>query len=117
MSYYSVSSGQHDEEDQPLRPPQQQFELGDHPQLVRNRRWWVTVGVQFLSALWLAPIVYLLYLNLSGHIIGASAWCPGGDCFIDFWSGKAQENMFKFNKNDHNLLGGLQLVAKRYVKV
>ena len=113
VSYYSVSSGQYDEDEQPLRP-QQQFELSEHPQLVRNRRWFVTAGIQFLSLLWLVPIVYLLYLNLSGHVIGASAWCPGGNCFIDAWGSQAQRNLVEFNKNDHNLLGGLQLVAKRY---
>lgn len=111
-AYYSVSTGPFEEDDQPLRP---QFELGDHPQLMKPRRLGVTILVQLLSALWLVPIITLLYLNLTGRIIGPSAWCPRGNCWVDAFNPMLAvplKNIAKFNKDDHNLLGGLQLVAK-----
>ena len=49
------------------------MELGDHPPASMNRGWLTTILLQFLSLLWLVPILALLILNLQGHIIGASA--------------------------------------------
>lgn len=113
-SYHGLPNTSYEEDEQPLRP-KQQFELGDHPQMVKSRRHGITFLIQLLTALWLVPIVALIYLNLTGQIIGASAWCFGGRCFVDAWNPKItipQSNVARFNKNDHNLLGGLQLVAK-----
>lgn len=112
-SYYSVSSGPAEDDEQPLRP--QQFELGDHPQIVKPRGWPVTILVQLICALWLVPIVALLYVNLSGRVIGPSAWCLGRECRVDAFNPMLQvpmDNIARFNRNDHNLLGALQLVAK-----
>jgi hypothetical protein len=110
IAYHGVSLETSDEE-QSLQP---KFELGDHPQLAKERRWTTTVLFQIFCLLWLAPISALLYLNLSGYVIGASAWCPN-HCWLDAWNevtSVPQENMLRFDRNDHNLLGGLQLVAK-----
>ncbi|EMC95231.1 hypothetical protein BAUCODRAFT_149239 [Baudoinia panamericana UAMH 10762] len=78
--------------------------------------WTSTLLIQALCLLWLAPILALLILNIRGHIIGASAWCPPWDpCWVDTYNPQQivpQENMARFNKADHNLLGFLQLVAK-----
>ena len=112
--YFSVASGPFESEYECLRP---KVELGEHPQLTKQRRWAVTVLVQLLSALWLVPIIALLYLNLAGHVIGPTAWCPGGGCHVDTWNPNSDipvQKIISFNKNDHNLLGGLQLVAKAY---
>lgn len=63
----------------------------------------------------LIPIIVLVYLNFASYIIGASAWCPRGNCFIDFnnaQSGIPAANLERFNHELWNMLGALQLVAK-----
>ncbi|KAK4619344.1 hypothetical protein CLAFUW4_11003 [Fulvia fulva] len=78
-----------------------------------------TVAIQGFALLWLAPIGTLLYLNWKPHIIGASAWCPFGHCLPRVWDpyiskneATAYELPAKFDRETHNLLGALQLVAK-----
>ena len=72
--YYSVSSttegNDYESEEHTLDP---KLELGEHPQVSTNRSWPMTIGLQFLSLLWLVPILTFLILNLKGHILGASA--------------------------------------------
>lgn len=63
----------------------------------------------------MAPIAVLLYLNWKGYIIGAAAWCPRGQCYprvFDRRSAIPQILMAEFDRENHNLLGALQLVAK-----
>ncbi|KAK3701430.1 hypothetical protein LTR37_015528 [Vermiconidia calcicola] len=99
-------------EDAAMRP---RIELGSHPQMAKKRSWIMTLVWQFFTILWLVPIVALLYLNLTDYVIGASAWCPTGNCYINTFNPttsvprrRAQE----FDKESHDLLGGLQFVAK-----
>ncbi|KAK4983808.1 hypothetical protein LTR50_007010 [Elasticomyces elasticus] len=74
-----------------------------------------TCLLQFLALLWLVPIIALLYLNFKNHVIGASAWCPGGKCWVDMFNydtSITQHNLDRLDKENHNLLGTLQLVSK-----
>ncbi|KAL8922664.1 MAG: hypothetical protein Q9208_004977 [Pyrenodesmia sp. 3 TL-2023] len=66
----------------------------------------------FLSLLWLAPIITLLWLNLSRHIIGASVWCPKGNCNAESTSENAFKRAKQLDRQDHNMNGALQFVAK-----
>ncbi|KAL8735397.1 MAG: hypothetical protein Q9166_000942 [cf. Caloplaca sp. 2 TL-2023] len=65
-----------------------------------------------MSLLWIAPIAVLLWLNLSRHVIGASVWCPGGNCDAQTNSDSAIERASKLDSQDHNINGALQFVAK-----
>lgn len=65
-----------------------------------------------LSLLWIAPIATLLWLNYSRHVIGASAWCPGHNCNAEGNSDKAIERAKQLDRQDHNVTGALQFVAK-----
>ena len=67
---------------------------------------------QILGLLWLAPIIILLTLNFSSHIIGPSAWCFHGQCSVDLLDDNAIAQAKRLDKADHNMLGGLQFVAK-----
>lgn len=93
----------------------QEIDLQDHPQITGHRSWWQTLLTQGFSILWLVPILALLYLNLHGHILGSSSWCPGGKCYpqmFDPVSSVPQVLAAKHDYENHNLLGALQLVAK-----
>lgn len=46
-----------------------------------NRPWIQTILLQALIVLWVVPIGVLLWLNFTEWTIGASAWCPRGDCY------------------------------------
>ncbi|KAL8798997.1 MAG: hypothetical protein Q9223_006673 [Gallowayella weberi] len=65
-----------------------------------------------LSLLWIAPIATLLWLNYSHYIVGASSWCPGGNCNAEANGDNAIERATKLDRNDHNVNGALQFVAK-----
>ncbi|KAK5745153.1 hypothetical protein LTR17_001605 [Elasticomyces elasticus] len=94
---------------------QRKVELGGHPQMRKNRKWIPTVLLQAFFFLWIAPIMTLLVLNMKGYTIGASAWCPGGICWVDAFEADSsipELNIHRFDKQGHNLLGILQLVAK-----
>lgn len=85
----------------------------------RSQIWhWLALFVAFL---WLLPIAALLALNFRAQVLGPSAWCPLGHCQSDvgsiFESDNGSEKDFimrasRLDKNDHNLLGALQFVAK-----
>ena len=112
-AYQSVSSSDNDMSDSASNQPK--IELGSDPQIRDHRSWWATLLWQTFALLWLVPIVALLYLNFTHYIIGASAWCPDGKCYLNVFnldSGVPQARMRGFDKEDHNLLGGLQFVAK-----
>lgn len=112
-AYQSVSSSENEMSDTASQRPK--IELGDHPQVKDHRSWWATLFWQTFALLWLVPVITLLYLNFTEYIIGASAWCPGGKCYLNVFNldtGIPQARMKSFDKEDHNLLGGLQFVAK-----
>ncbi|KXS94002.1 hypothetical protein AC578_3104 [Pseudocercospora eumusae] len=71
--------------------------------------------LQVFALSWTVPIVALLVLNIKRHIIGASAWCPFGQCLPrveDPDPTISRELPAVFDRQTHNLLGFLQLVAK-----
>lgn len=65
-----------------------------------------------LSVLWLIPMITLLYLNFGNYIIGASAWCPNGNCNAESTTDNAIQRANQLDRRDHNLNGALQFVAK-----
>ena len=69
-------------------------------------------GALFVAFLWLLPIAALLALNFKAQVLGPSAWCPLGHCQSDVGSENAIVRAGRLDKNDHNLLGALQFVAK-----
>jgi hypothetical protein len=74
-----------------------------------------TYIIQTVYILWLAPILTLLIFNFRTHIVGASAWCPRKNCHAGIFNPVMStpiENLRRFDKRDHNLLGALQIVAK-----
>ncbi|KAI6865022.1 hypothetical protein KC323_g4525 [Hortaea werneckii] len=115
--YHSLSSIS-DTEQQPGKDSsllEPKLELGDHPPLQKSRSWLKTIVLQSLCLLWAAPIVALLVLNFKRHIIGASAWCPNDNCWVQGFSVNTSttvSRITKFDRQDHNLLGALQFVAK-----
>jgi hypothetical protein len=75
----------------------------------------VTFLLQLACFLWLAPIVTLLAFNFMQYVVGASAWCPNHRCNPGLFAPSLSttiENSERFDKQDHNLLGALQVVAK-----
>jgi hypothetical protein len=113
-TYSSVSATPEQQlsEDAGKRP---QIELGDHTPMMKPRKWLATAIWQIFSILWLVPVVVLLYLNFTEYVIGASAWCPGGHCYLNAFNpvtAVPQARAKEFDKESHNLLGGLQFVAK-----
>lgn len=77
------------------------------------KKWPWKIAIHFICLLWLGPIITLLCLNFSNHIIGASLWCPGGKCSIydddgDYSASNAGHN----DHRDHNVNGVLQFVSK-----
>ncbi|KAI7570056.1 hypothetical protein KC316_g12183, partial [Hortaea werneckii] len=115
--YHSLSSIS-DTEQQPGKDSsllEPKLELGDHPPLQKSRSWLKTILLQTLCLLWTVPIMALLVLNFKRHIIGASAWCPNDDCWVQGFSVNTSttvSRITKFDRRDHNLLGALQFVAK-----
>ena len=79
----------------------------------RVYRHWSKISLSlFAGLLWLAPIIVLLYFNFTNYIIGPSASCPPGGCKADPLAGSGSHWAQGLAYNDHNTLGGLQLVAK-----
>lgn len=114
FGYQSVNPTpeQQNSEDEKLRP---RIELGDHPQLAKKRGWMATAMWQAFALLWLVPVIALMYLNFTEYVIGASAWCPAGHCWLNTFNpiqAIPRERGKKFDKESHDLIGGLQFVAK-----
>jgi hypothetical protein len=80
------------------------------------KHWFCFLFSLILGIAWLAPIVYLLYLNITYSVIGAAAWCPGDSCgIISYFIGTnatRAEVSAKYDNDNHNLLGALQFAAK-----
>ncbi|KAL8823637.1 MAG: hypothetical protein Q9191_005678 [Dirinaria sp. TL-2023a] len=91
--------------------------VAESPRPTKNRRRWplsVHVLSHVFGILWLVPIILLLVLNFKQHIIGASVWCPVGKCNADSYgdASNAIARANRLDKEDHNILGALQFVAK-----
>ncbi|MCJ1464103.1 hypothetical protein MMC07_002716 [Pseudocyphellaria aurata] len=82
----------------------------------RGRRSWTWAVVsQTISVLWLAPIIALLILNFKAYVIGASIWCPRGNCAADPFGAFGEESMkmkANLDSQDHDVMGALQFVSK-----
>ncbi|KAL8708362.1 MAG: hypothetical protein Q9220_006742 [cf. Caloplaca sp. 1 TL-2023] len=98
----SMSNGTHHQET-PSKPQPRQHR---HSRILLHWLWY------FLSLTWLAPIVTLLYLNFSNHVIGASVWCPGGHCNAESTTENAVGRANYLDHKDHDTNGALQFVAK-----
>jgi len=68
---------------------------------------------------WIVPIAYSLFLNFSNWIVGAGVGCravsPQEHCFPDILGVLGQDrhqNAASLNRQDRDILGALQLVAK-----
>ncbi|PPJ59331.1 hypothetical protein CBER1_05784 [Cercospora berteroae] len=85
------------------------------PEEPRSISKFLAVLFQLLALLWVGGIGYLLYVNFKQHILGASAWCTFNTCFPQVWAKDLmipRALLVKFDRDTHNLLGGLQLAAK-----
>lgn len=108
---------QSESDTEPLKPPQHTQHTLHHWETVKPR-FWKTLIIQIFAFLWLVPIIALLILNIKRHVIGASAWCPGGDCYPAIYAEsyraqlKVTERPAKYERESHNLVGALQFVAK-----
>lgn len=60
--------------------------VGEIDDLGKTRSWRKTLFVQIFALLWLAPILFLLVINLQGWIIGPTIWCPARNCWVDFYN-------------------------------
>lgn len=61
---------------------------------------------------WLACIIALLVLNFKGYVAGASIGCGVRTCNDNPGSSSYQQNSERLQREDHDILGALQLVAK-----
>uniref|UniRef100_A0A093Y158 Uncharacterized protein n=1 Tax=Talaromyces marneffei PM1 TaxID=1077442 RepID=A0A093Y158_TALMA len=69
----------------------------------------ITIALQSLSLLWIAPVVAVLVLNFHGWIIGASLACGIRGCNVGY--GDSNE-LQRFSDQDQNIQSAFQLVAK-----
>lgn len=91
------------------------MDLGQHPQISDQRGWVGTLLIQSICALWILPIVALQILNIRGHIIGASVWCPDQNCYVGWFDtirSVVMSRLRTYDRRDHNVLGSLQFAAK-----
>lgn len=82
---------------------------------LKEKSWLRRALFQLFCLLWLVPIVFMLVKNFQVWIIGASAWCPGGDCWADIFDkslGNVWQTAHRLDTQSHDLVGGLQFVAK-----
>jgi hypothetical protein len=94
--------GQDDGPSDPERPADQGRDL--------QTKWLHALGHIFLCIAWLGPAITLLVLNFREHVVGASIGCFS--CRLNPFSSATFEEETKFDRRDHNALGGLQFVAK-----
>ncbi|WPB02477.1 uncharacterized protein RHO25_007113 [Cercospora beticola] len=80
-----------------------------------RRPWWKILPMQFFCLAWTGPIIYLLFLNAKHHVVGASAWCPKHDCWVDAFNNQSsmvQSSIAALAVRSRNLNNILQYVAK-----
>ena len=75
--------------------------------------FWKLISL-FFSVLWLAPIITILVFNFEERVIGASVWCPLGRCASNAFDPDAIAKAVEYDKDDHNVLTGLQFVAQAF---
>lgn len=78
-----------------------------------GRKWTRRIVIHAVCLSWLGPIILLLYLNFSQHIIGPSLWCTKGSCTI--YDDDGEYSVTKANTNDrrnHDVNGMLLFGAK-----
>ncbi|GIZ37388.1 hypothetical protein CKM354_000083500 [Cercospora kikuchii] len=95
-----------------ITEPPQYHARSEEPRSISK---FLAVFFQLLALLWVGGIGYLLYVNFKQHILGASAWCTFNTCFPQVWANDLKVPralLVKFDRDTHNLLGGLQLAAK-----
>lgn len=80
------------------------------------RPWPWHVLSHFLSLLWLAPAIILLYLNITKKVIGNTLWCPIGHCVILGDSQRSIQQALKYDRKDHDVNGAL-LFAQKGIEV
>ena len=78
----------------------------------RPKSWIWHMLSHVVSVLWMAPIISLLVLNFTNHVIGASIWCPNGHCNSDEFGDDAVTRAAQLDRKDHDVNGALQFVAK-----
>ena len=89
-----------------------------HTRPNRQRRLasWLSFWLSVVAGtLWIGPAIVLLYFNFSQWIIGASAWCPNGQCIVFSYLDQEMSTAQKIARNEkwnHDLLGALQFAAK-----
>lgn len=108
----TMMGGDHDSDTDLLKPRRFSSEPHEAPVKVSGPK---TIIVQLFALAWVAPILLLLFLNVKTHILGASAWCTFNTCFPQVYSDDTSIPLAlptKFDKETHNFLGALQLVAK-----
>lgn len=66
--------------------------------------------------LWILPMIFLLWLNFSSHVIGGTAWCFKKPCGVIQYDSESEVTtnalIDRYEKANHNLLGTLQFAAK-----
>ena len=86
---------------------------GRHASVTSQRSRKGMIAIQAFMLLWLVPVIALLVLNFQGYIIGASAWCPRGECNVDHFNATRDGHEYaRYSRQSQNLVGFLQVVAK-----
>lgn len=89
--------------------------VGEHSGKPQGIRQWLAFwGWEIIALLWIVPAVLLLVLNLSNHVVGASAWCPSGHCPGTSSDPSVSNNAITaaYDSTNHLFIGSLQFVAK-----
>ena len=62
---------------------------------------------------WLAPMMTLLWLNFTNHVVGARVPCLHNECVVNDYSDlQAYSNLEQYEMDSHDTDGALQLLAK-----
>ena len=88
--------------------------ISESAELKSKRRFGLSLHIvsHIIGFLWIAPIIALLVLNFTNHVIGASIWCPKGNCNAQAYGENAIATANRLDVEDHDILGALQFVAK-----
>jgi hypothetical protein len=84
-------------------------------QSAEERRLLVTCLTQALSFMWIPFVLTFMVFNFMNHIVGATLWCLGEHCDVELFNPVISipiENLERFDKRDHNILGAMQILAK-----
>jgi hypothetical protein len=84
-------------------------------QSAEKRKLLVTCLIQALSFMWIPFVLTFMVFNFMNHIVGATLWCLGKHCDVELFNPVISipiENLERFDKRDHNILGAMQILAK-----